>query len=238
MRGEVAVLNFDVATLDGKLVATLLCDVIPHCAAAETADVLGQSIDHSKAGADDVRGVVHRDHFLPVAWPAIHVLRVACGEVLQFAQLALVVQFLDEKKFAAVDDRLGHHVLEASLVDGFAQFLAFLDGGRHRHGAHHVFSGAQGLERLRGVIGYGGVDVDGIDLRILQQFVVIGVSFLDVKLICDGVHLRLITSADGDEVCIWVRLMNRDEFCAEAKSDDGNVKLFVAHSGFTCVQVV
>ena len=99
---------------------------------------------------------------------------------------------------------------------------------------HIVFAGAQGLERLRGVIGYGGVDVDGIDLRILQQFVVIGVSFLDVELICDGVHLGLIASADGDEVCIWVRLMNRDEFCAEAKSDDGNVKLFVAHSGYLC----
>ena len=168
MRGEVAVLNFDVATLDGKLVAALLRDVIPHCAAAETADVLGQSIDHAETGADDVGGVVHRDHFLPVAWPAVHVLRMTRGKVLQFAQLALVVQFLDEQKFAAVDDRLGHHVLEAGFVDSFAKLLAFLDGRRHRHGAHHVFAGSQGLDRLRGVIGDGGVDVDGINLRVLQ----------------------------------------------------------------------
>jgi len=47
VRGEVAVLNLDVATLDGKLVAALLCDVIAHGAAAETADVLGQAVDHA-----------------------------------------------------------------------------------------------------------------------------------------------------------------------------------------------
>ena len=120
MRGEVAVLNLDVAALDGELVAALLCDVIPHRAAAETADVLGEPIDHAEAGADDMCGVVHRDHLLPVTRPTVHILRVARGEVLQLAQLALVVHFLNEQKLAAVDNRLGHHVLEACFIDGFA----------------------------------------------------------------------------------------------------------------------
>ena len=77
------------------------------------------------------------------------------GKVLQFAELAFVVQFLDEQKLAAVDNRLGHHVFKAGFIDGFAQFLAFLDGRCHRHGAHHMLAGAQGLDRLRGVIGDG-----------------------------------------------------------------------------------
>ena len=153
VRGEIAVFNLYVAALDGELVAALLRYVIPHSAAPKTADVFGEAIDHSEARTDDVRGVMHRDHLLPIARPAVHVLRVTGGEILQLAELALIVHFLDEEKLTAVDDRLGHHVLEAGFFDGFAQLLAFLDGGGHRHGAHDMFARAQGLERLQGVIG-------------------------------------------------------------------------------------
>ena len=85
VRGEVAVLKLNVTTLNGVFVAALLRDVIPHGAATETADVFGQSIDHAEAGAHDMRGVMHRDHLLPVTRPAVHVLRMTRGEVLQLA---------------------------------------------------------------------------------------------------------------------------------------------------------
>ena len=110
MRGEVTVFDFDVAALDGKFIATLLRDVLPHRAAAKTTHVFGQAVHHSEAGADDVGGVVHGNHLLPVAWPAVHVLRMTRREVLQLAEFALVVKLLDEQKFAAVNHRLGHHV--------------------------------------------------------------------------------------------------------------------------------
>ncbi len=231
VRGEVAVLNLDVAALDGELVAALLRDVIPHRAAAKTADVLSESIDHAEAGADDVCGVVHRDHLLPVTRPTVHVLRVARGEVLQFAQLAFVVHFLDEQKLATVDNRLGHHVFQPGFIDGFAKLLAFLDGRGHRHGAHHMLARAQGFERLRRVIGDGGVDVHGINLRILQQLIVIGVALLDIELVGHRVHLRLIAAADSDEVGIRVRLVDGDEFRAEPKAGDGNIESLVTHGG-------
>ncbi len=72
--------------------------------------------DQPQARADDVRGVVHGDHLLPILRPAVHVLRMRRGEVLDLAELAFLVHLLDEQELAAVDDRLGHHVLEAGLA--------------------------------------------------------------------------------------------------------------------------
>ncbi|MEY3457075.1 MAG: hypothetical protein RL215_232 [Planctomycetota bacterium] len=76
MGGEVGVANFDMAGFDGEAVAGFLGDVIADGAGAEAADVFGESVDESQAGAHDVCGVVHGDHFFPVAGPAVHVLWV------------------------------------------------------------------------------------------------------------------------------------------------------------------
>ena len=77
------------------------------------------------------------------------------GEVLDLAQFAVVVEFLDVEKFATVDYGLGHHVLEAGFLDDLAEFLAFLDGSGHGDGAHDVLARPEGLDGLRGVIGNG-----------------------------------------------------------------------------------
>ena len=71
--------------------------------------------DQRQAGADAVRGVVHRRQPFPVAGPAAHLLLMAGLQELHPAQLALVVQLLDEQKFAGVDDRFHHHVFQAGL---------------------------------------------------------------------------------------------------------------------------
>ena len=205
---KIAILDFNMAAFDGELVAALLCNAIPNSAAAETADILCKSIDHAEAWAHYMCGIVHRDHLLPVARPAIHVLRMTRSEVLQFSQFTLIVKFLNEQKFAAVYDCLGHHVLEAGLVDGFAQLFAFIDGGCHRYGAHNVLASAQSFERLGCVIGDGGVDVHCINLRILQQFVVISIAFPDIELIggnvatAEGAMALVKAGADGVKVGI------------------------------------
>ena len=169
------VLDLDVARLDGELVARLLGDVLPHRAAAEAGHILGRLVDQAQARADDVRGVVHRDHLLPIVGPAVHVLRVRGGQVLNLAELALLVHLLDEQELAAIDDRLGHHVVQAGVVDELADLVAFLDRRGHRHGTHHVLAGLEGLDRHPGVIGNRRVDVDEIDLRVGQHVVVFGV---------------------------------------------------------------
>ena len=74
-------------------------------------------------------------------------------EVLEFAEFALVVEFLDEQKFAAVNYRLSHHVLHAGFVDSLAKLLALGDRCCHWHCTHDVLAGAQCLDGLRRVIG-------------------------------------------------------------------------------------
>ena len=47
MGGEIAVLELDVAGLDGELVAAFLGDVVAHGSGSEAADVLGEPVDHA-----------------------------------------------------------------------------------------------------------------------------------------------------------------------------------------------
>ena len=175
---------------------------------------------------------MHGDHLLPVTWPAVHVLRMTRCEVLQLAEFALVVELLDEQKFAAVNDRLGHHVLEAGFVDGFAKLLALGDRRCHRHGAHDVLAGAQGFDGLRCVIGNRRVDVNGINLRIGQQFFVIRVAFRDTELVGHGVHFRLIAPTHRDEVGVGMRLVDGNKLCAKTEADEGYIKGLFAHSAY------
>jgi hypothetical protein len=153
-------------------------------------------------------------------------------EVLQLAEFALVVELLDEQKFAAVNDRLGHHVLQAGFVYGLAKLLALGDRCCHWHGAHDVLAGAQGLDGLRCVIGDRRVDVYGIDLRIFQQFVVIRVAFRDAELVGHGVHLRLVAPTHRDEVGVGMRLVDGNKLCPETEADEGYVKGLFAHSAY------
>ena len=232
MRGEVTVLELDVAAFDGELVAALLRNVIPHGAAAETTHVLSEAIDHPEARAHDVGGVVHGDHLLPVTWPAIHVLRMTRREVLQLAEFALVVKLLDKQKFAAVNHRLSHHVLEAGFVDGLAKFLALGDRCCHWHGAHHMLAGAQGLDGLRRVIGDRRVNMNRINLGIGQQLFVIRVALGDGELVGHGVHLRLVAPTHRDEVGVGMRLVDGNKLCAETEADEGYIKGLFAHSAY------
>ncbi len=76
VRGDVGVFHFDMARLNGELVAGLLRDIVAHPAGAEAADVLGPTVEQTQARADDVRGVVHRNHLFPIVRPAVHILRM------------------------------------------------------------------------------------------------------------------------------------------------------------------
>ena len=132
-------------------------------------DVLGVLAEERQARADAVGGVVHRRKAFPVAGPAVHVLLVAAAQELDPAELALVVQLLDEQVLAAVDDGLHHHVDLAALSLRLDDLTALVDRGGHRHRAGHVLAGSERGDRLRGVIGDRRVDVDGVDVRVGEQ---------------------------------------------------------------------
>ena len=83
--GKVAILDLDVTAFNRKFITTFLCDIISNRTASKTANVLSQSIHHSKARANNMSRVVHGNHLFPVARPSIHILWVTRGKVLKFA---------------------------------------------------------------------------------------------------------------------------------------------------------
>ena len=170
--------------------------------------------------------IVHRDHVFPVVGPTLHVLRMRGLQILNLAELALVVELLDEQVFAAVDDGLRHHVFQSGLPDQPHDLLGLVEGGRHRHGAHDVLAGFQRRDRLRSVIGNGAVDVDEIHVGIGQHLTEIGVARGDAKSIADFIQSALRSLADRRDFRFRMGLIDRNELRSETKSDESYSRLF------------
>ena len=177
---------------------------------------LGMLAQDGQAGADAVGGVPHGGQSRPVIGPAVHVLLVASPQELKPAQLALFIQLLDEKILAAVDDRFHHHVRLAALSLGFNDLLAFFDGSSHGNRARNVFSSVQGFDRHPGMIGDGGVDVHGVDVRVFEEISILRVPGLDSVTIAAFVQALAVTAANRVDFRPGVLLINRDKFGSEA----------------------
>ena len=136
----------------------------------------------------------------------------------------------DEQIFAAVDHGLHHHVDLAALALQLDDLAAFIDRRRRRDRAGDVLAGLQRGDRLRRMIGNRRVDVDGIDVRIGEERVVVGVARLDAEPIAARVELLPIAAADRIHFGIRMALINRDEFRAKAQTDDCHTNLPVTHS--------
>ena len=113
---ESLIVNVAVSTANG--LPYRLIELLADPARPVADDALGMLAQDRQAGADAVGGVPHRRQARPVIGPAVHVLLVAAAQELEPAQLALVVQLLDEQVLAAVDDRLHHHVDLAAVALG------------------------------------------------------------------------------------------------------------------------
>ncbi len=148
---------------------------------------------------------------------------------LDFAQFAFVVEFFAEEKFAGVDDSLGHHVFQACVFDEFDDGFAVFDAGGHGDGTHDVLAGLERGDRLRGVIGNGGIDVDEIDFGVFQDVGVIGVALGDFEVIANLIEFFLVALADGVHVGLGMLLIDGDEFSAETQADNGDVGFAVGH---------
>ena len=134
-----------------------------------------------------------------------------------------------KQELAAVDDRLGHHVLEARPADQIADLAALVDRRGHRHGTQDVLAGPQRRDRHPGVVRDGRVDVDEIDVRVRQHVVVVRVPLLDAEGIGDAVQLRSISPADGEHVRVGMTLVDGDELGPETEAHDRHVELLVRH---------
>ena len=174
-----------------------------------------------------MRGVVHRRQARPVVGPAVHVLLVRAAQELDPSQLALVVQFLDEEVLAAVDDGFHHHEDLAARPLGLDEPLAVFDAGGHRHGAGDVLAGLEGGEALGGVVGDRRVDVNGVDVGVGEELVVVGVADFDAETVAALLQPLFGAATDGGHLRVGVVLVDRDELGAEAEADDGDADLLV-----------
>ena len=116
--------NLNVARLDGERRAVFRPSSFSKSAPSRGTRRFRPACREGQAGADAVRGVVHRRQPFPIAGPAGHLLLMRATQKLQAAQLAALVKRLDEQELAAVDDGLHHHVVLAAR-------LAALDRCRH-----------------------------------------------------------------------------------------------------------
>src|SRR5271157_3211920 len=92
-----------------------------------------------------------------------------------------------------------------------------------------MFAGLECRERLRSVVGNRRVDVDGIDVGILEQVVVIGVPNLDAELIAAAVEFRLVAAANGVHLGVGVMLVNLNKLGPKAEANDRNSHFFGCH---------
>ena len=73
--------------------------------------------------------------------------------------------------------------------------------------------------------------MDCINLGILQQFIVVRVALLDVKLVGHLVHLLLVAAANRHEIDVGMGLVDRNELGSKAESNDGDIMDVFAHYG-------
>ena len=68
--------------------------------------------------------------------------------------------------------------------------------------------------------------MDKIDFRIIQNIIIVLVTFIDIILVSDLVQRLFCPLADGIHVCLWVTLIYWNEFGSEPEPYDGDVILF------------
>ncbi len=79
-----------------------------------------------------------------------------------------------------------------------------------------MFARAQSGYAHPGVLVDGCVDMHRVDLGIFQQFIVVGIAFLNTEGITDRVEFVFAALADRGHVRVGVALVDRNEFRAEA----------------------
>ena len=198
---DLGILDRERGRLDRVRTAVLENEVFTNPPRAVARHGLRVLAEDRQAGAHAVRGVPHRRQARPVVGPSVHVLLVAPPKELDPAELAPVVKLPGEEVFAAVDDRLHHHVDLARAALGFDDPPALVDAGRHRHGAGDVLAGLECRDALRAVVGDRRVDVDGVDPGVIQDLLELGVAGRDpetvaafVQPFCDARQIAYISA--------------------------------------------
>ena len=151
-------------------------------------------------------------------------------EELDFAELIPGEHAADMEKAGGVNGGLHHHVALAGLLDGFDDVADAVQGGGHGDGAGAVLSGAEGLNGLLLMEGNGGDQVDGVYVRVLEDFLVAVVGLVDAVAVgkfLQHIGIGVVKSDGGD---VGMGFINGDKSAAEAKADQHNVQFSIHDS--------
>lgn len=75
----------------------------------------------------------------------------------------------------------------------------------------------------------GGVDVHGIHIGIVQNVLILLVTFLYTERIANRIELLLVTLANGVHVGVRMVLINGNEFSSKSQTNDRNIDFLLAH---------
>src|SRR5436190_11871631 len=152
---------------------------------------------------------------------------MAPTQELNAAELARVVELLHEQILAAVDDGLHHHVDLAALPLHLDNLPALINGRCGRNGAGDMLAGPQCRDRLWSVVCNWRVDMNGVDVRVCQERLVIRVAGLHPEPVAAVVELLPIAPADRVHFGGWMPLVNRDELRTEAEAHNCDTNLLL-----------
>ena len=68
-----------------------------------------------------------------------------------------------------------------------------------------------------------------VDFRVLENFVKLLVSSCNAESIADKIQIGFVASTNGQNICVGVGLVDRNEFGSETEADHGDVNLFLGH---------
>ncbi len=179
---------------------------------------------------------MHGDHPFPIIRPAIHVLGMRGLEVLDLAKLSTLIHILDEQKLAAIDHRLSHHVLQASLGDKFTDFFAFLDSRRHRHRTHDVLACLERGNAHTCMVANRAIDMNKVDFGVSQNVVEIYIALRDTERIANFMKFNLITPTDRRDIHQRMFLIDGNKLGTKTEADKSSIQYtcFSNHFRYSC----
>ena len=189
---DVRALDLERRGLDGERAVVLRDQLLADAARAVADDALGRALaEDRQARADAVRRVPHRRQ----ARPVVRASRpcpaggcrggTGCGRARRGRTGPWRTGIRGCRRPSPSSCRPCR-----SCRCSFDDLPALVHRRRHRHRAGDVLAGLQRGDRLRRVVGDRAVDVDGVDVRVLEQLVVVGVARLDAELVAAARRAR------------------------------------------------
>ena len=173
-------------------------------------------------------GMHERRKALPVFRPALHILIMGAGHILEPSKLPFLIELLHIKKFSLKDRGFHKHIIFSGLLPGMDHIIQLLDAHSHGNGAAAVLARIQYTDRKRSVGRRRRHQMHRVDLGIVQRLLQIRMApFLRdaVAFPCDAQQFFILVH---QIYLVHIRMfaVNRGKLQTEAQSYQGYIQFF------------